>query len=107
MASEQSSCSSEHIGLHLHFGFLEDRLESLLHKHFFLGRTACTIEEDMGERTGPKERSYLRQELVTDAVTHRIGGLEKRVDTIGEHIRTLSAGCHQTPMDLGTSAVCY
>ena len=67
---------------------------------------ACAIEKDVGQCPCPEKGRDLRQELVTDAVLHRDGSLEKRVDTIGEDVRALPARRNKTPVNLGTSAVC-
>ena len=90
----------------MHFGFLKHPFQRALHEHFLLGRTTRAIKEDMRQRACPKERRDLRQQLVTDAVLHRDSSLKKRVDTVGEDIRTLTAGGDQTPVYFGTSAIC-
>ena len=89
----------------MYFGFLEHHLQRFLDKTFLLGRTTGAVEEDVRQRARPQERRYLRQQLVGDAVLHRDRCLEKRVDTVGENVRTLSACGDQTPVHFRASTI--
>ena len=91
----------------MHFRFLENGLNSALHKHFLLRRTSRTVKKYVRQRARPHERRYLRQQLVGDAVLHRDRCLEKRVDTVSEHVRTLSACGDQTPVHFRASTISY
>ena len=59
----------------------------------------------MRECACPKELGNLRQELVTNTVTHRVGCLEQGVDPIGEDVRVLTAGGDEAPMHFCASTV--
>ena len=61
----------------------------------------------MRECACPKELGNLRQELVTNTVTHRVGCLEQGVDPIGEDVRVLTAGGDEAPMHFCASTVAY
>ena len=59
----------------------------------------------MRECACPEELGNLRQELVTNTVTHRVGCLEQGVDPIGEDVRVLTAGGDEAPMHFCASTV--
>ena len=58
--SQQPPRSTQHVGLDMHLGFLENRFEGFLYKHFLLRRATRSVEKHMRQCARPEERTDLR-----------------------------------------------